>query len=74
MTDHERAVVMAYTGYAMLTGDKLNLFYEYVEKKLGRPVWTHELADPRITDELQKAAKDDFIALCRDNKDADDAT
>lgn len=69
MTDHERAVIMAYTGYAMLTGDKLNMFYEYVEKKLGRPVWTHELADPRITEELQKAAKADFVALCMDQEE-----
>ena len=46
MTDYERAVVMAYTGYAMLTGEKLKYFYEYLSEIMKRPVYTHELADP----------------------------
>ena len=38
MTDRERAIVMAYTGIVMLCGDKLDIFYEYVSEKLGRPI------------------------------------
>ena len=30
MTDTERAIVMAYTGVCMLTGDKLEIFYKYI--------------------------------------------
>lgn len=71
MNDRERAVIMAYTGYAMLCGDKLNLFYEYVSEKIGHPVYTHELADPLIIKELHKAAKEDFIELCREQQDND---
>jgi hypothetical protein len=44
MTDRERAIVMAYTGYVMLVGNKLCEFYKYLEEILGRPIMTHELA------------------------------
>lgn len=66
MNDRERAIVMAYTGYAMLTGDKLGIFYKYVEEKLGRPIYTHELAFKEVTELIQEKAKEDFIELCKD--------
>jgi hypothetical protein len=44
MTDREKAIVSAYTGYAMLVGNKIGVFYEYLEEILGRPIMTHELA------------------------------
>ena len=62
MTDREKAIVMAYTGYCMLAGDKLKVFYEYVGELLGRPVYTHEFADP----DIQEKAADDFYKLCRE--------
>lgn len=61
MTDREKAIVMAYTGYCMLAGDKLKVFYEYVGELLGRPVYTHEFADP----DIREKAADDFYKLCR---------
>lgn len=45
MTKQERAIVMAYTGIVMLTGNNLGIYYKYLEKILGRPVWTHELGE-----------------------------
>lgn len=65
MTDTERAIVMAYTGVCMLTGDRLEIFYKYIEELLGRPVWTHELADKNVMNEIKERSKSDFIALCR---------
>lgn len=62
MTDREKAIVMAYTGYCMLAGDKLKVFYEYVGELLGRPVYTHEFADP----DIRERASDDFYKLCRE--------
>lgn len=62
MTDREKAIVMAYTGYCMLAGDKLKVFYEYVGELLGRPVYTHEFADP----DIQEKASNDFYKLCRE--------
>lgn len=64
MTDREKAIVMAYTGACMLTGDKLQIFHKYVEKIMGRPIWTHEMA--QLADEIKEKSKDDFIALCAD--------
>ena len=62
MTDREKAIVMAYTGYCMLAGDKLKVFYEYVGELLGRPVYTHEFADP----DIREKATNDFYKLCRE--------
>lgn len=62
MTDRERAIVMAYTGVAMLVGDKLCVFYDYVSEKLGRPVMTHELYSQ--ADMIKELVKEDFLGLC----------
>ena len=61
MTDREKAIVMAYTGIAMLSGDKIKEFYKYLDELYGRPVYTHEIA---IID-IPSKAKKDFIELCR---------
>ena len=65
MTDREKAIVMAYTGRTMLAGDKLGIFYKYVQEKLGRSVMTHELAYQEVQDAIEEAAKKDFIAIAK---------
>ena len=65
MTDREKAIVMAYTGCTMLAGDKLGIYYEYVQEKLGRSVITHELAYQEVQDAIAEAAKEDFIAIAK---------
>lgn len=67
MTDREKAIVMAYTGYTMLTGDKLGLYYQYIQGKVGRPVMTHELAEKPMQETIQTLSKPDFVELCRTN-------
>lgn len=62
MTDRERAVIMAYTGFVMLAGDKLEIYYKYVESLLGFSVWTHEFLT--YADEIKERAKPDFLKLC----------
>lgn len=64
MTDREKAIVMAFTGYAMLTGDKLGVYYKYIEEKLGRPVMTHELAEKSVQETIHIFSQPDFIELC----------
>lgn len=61
MTYHEKIVVSAYTGYLMCDFADM---HEYIEKKLGRPVWTHEMADEDIQEAIRNAVHPDFIALC----------
>lgn len=64
MTDKERAIIMAYTGIAMLTGDKFSIFHKYIEDILGRPVYTHELADKSVWDDIKNKSSMDFLKLC----------
>lgn len=62
MTDREKAIVMAYTGVTMLTGDKFQIFHKYVEEIMGRPVQTIEMGF--IANEIKEKSKADFMALC----------
>ena len=69
MTDKEKAIVMAYTGVAMLTGEKFDIFHQYIEKLLGRPVYTHELAFKEIQDQIKEKSNEDFLKVCAQNND-----
>lgn len=64
MTLKERIIVEVYTGYVMVTGDERNELYKYMNEIMGRPVFTHELADKKIADELHEKSKKDFVELC----------
>lgn len=61
MNNRERAIISAYTGKLMCDFD---YFHRYVEEKLGRPVFTHELGYIEVEDEIKAASRDDFLALC----------
>lgn len=61
MTLQERLIISAYTGTLMCDVDKL---HEYIEEVLGHPVFTHELADSSVLEEVKKRVKPDFMALC----------
>lgn len=61
MTKDEKLIVSAYTGVLMCDMGDLQ---GYIEGVLGRPVWTHELADREVMDEIKKKVKADFLALC----------
>lgn len=63
MTKRECAIIMAFTGSCMLTGDNLRTFYKYVEELMGRPVATHEIAE--LSEEIKDRSRGDFIDLCR---------
>lgn len=68
MTDREKAIVMAHTGICMLAGDKFQIFHQYVEDILGRPVQTIEIGMESIADEIKEKSREDFIALCREEQ------
>ena len=48
----------------MLVGEKFSIFHKYIEDILGRPVWTHELADHSVMEEIKEKSKSDFLELC----------
>jgi hypothetical protein len=60
MTDREKAIVMAYTGICMLTGDKFQIFHKYVEEIMGRPVYTHEMGIKAVDDEITEKGNEAF--------------
>ena len=62
MTKEEKIIVSAYTGYLLC--DSFSDVHEYVEKILGRPVWTHEFADEMIHKEIREAARSDLARIC----------
>lgn len=64
MTKQEKIIVSAYTGTLMCDFSDV---HEYIEKKLGRPVFTHEMADKVILEEIKQKTKSDFLAICEDN-------
>lgn len=61
MTTEEKIVVSAYTGYLMCDFD---LMHQYIEKVMGRPVWTHGMTGDRFTEELREKVKPDFLKIC----------
>lgn len=63
MTKRECAIIMAFTGSCMLTGENLKSFYKYIEELMGRPVMTHEIAT--LAEEIKERSRGDFIDLCR---------
>ena len=62
MTKREAVVISAYTGF--LIGDFSDV-HEYIKSILGRPVYTHELVNKFVLNEIREKSKPDFIAICR---------
>lgn len=61
MTREERIIISAYTGYLMCDfGD----VHKYIEEKMDRPVWTHEMANEEFQNILREKCKQDFLKLC----------
>lgn len=67
MTDKEKAIVMAFTGTCMLTGDKFSIFHKYIEDIIGRPVYSHEF--PYLAETIREKSRADFIALCESDNE-----
>lgn len=61
MTEKEKIIVSAYTGYLMCDFDKV---HQYIEQKLGLPVYTHELSSLNVQNEIMNKVRDDFLSLC----------
>jgi len=60
MTKREAAIVAAYTGYFIGDFDEM---HKYIEEKMGRPVFTHEMGHQPTMDKLKAKCKSDFASL-----------
>jgi hypothetical protein len=65
LTKEQAAIIGAYTG--ILCGP-FQVVQEYAERKLGRPLFTHEFGDKATMAEIKAAAREDFLALCADGE------
>ena len=60
-TKEQAIIISAYTG---IMACKFGDLQEDVEKRLGRPVWTHEFGSGTLAGEIRDMYKADFIAMC----------
>lgn len=57
----EQAIVI--TGFTGVMACSFSDFHEDVEKRLGRPVYTHEFANKELTNLVKEIYTDDFMAM-----------
>lgn len=57
----EQAIVIS--GYTMTLCCSFSDLHEEIERRLGHPVWTHELAVPETVKKVKEAFKEDFLSL-----------
>lgn len=60
MTKEEAVILSAYTGITMCSFSDI---HGYIEKILNRPVWTHQLANKELWEEIKEKAKPDFLRI-----------
>lgn len=60
LTKEQAIIISGYTGFLVCQFSDLQ---NDVEKRMGRPVWTHEFGDEDFAEELKDLYRDDFIAL-----------
>jgi hypothetical protein len=60
MTVREATIVSAYTGFLI---GSFSEFHKFVEEIMERPIWTHELMDNKIFNEIQEKAKPYYIKI-----------
>ena len=61
VTEREGAIISAYTGVLACDFDVL---HAYIEEKLGRPAFKHELASEELAARIKEVSKADFLAIC----------
>lgn len=66
MTKREAVVISAYTGVMCV---EFSDMHKYIEEIMERPVFTHELADQDVVDEIIKRAKPEFLEICENVND-----
>jgi len=55
LTKDQALIISVYTG--VLLCDNFSDLHEYIEKLAGRPVFTHEMGNTKLMDELKEKVK-----------------
>lgn len=58
MTDQEKVIFSAYTGIYIY--ENISAIHEYIESKVNRTLFSHELIDPIIQKEIREKVSSDY--------------
>jgi len=61
LTQEQAVIVTGYTGFFCCSD--FGAYHAEVEKRMGRPVWTHEMGSKEIADQIKELFRADFIAM-----------
>lgn len=61
LTVEQAIVITGFTG--IMAVESFGTFHEDAEKRLGRPVFTHEFGTEKMKQALQEAYREDFLAM-----------
>lgn len=61
LSKEQALLISAYTGFLVV--NDFSDMHQYVEKVMGRSVWTHEFADKEFNKELREKLRPDFLKL-----------
>ncbi len=61
LTKEQAIAITGFTG--VMACKSFSDFHEDVEKRLGRPVFTHEFANKKLTEEIEELYRADFMAM-----------
>jgi hypothetical protein len=65
LTREQAAIIGCYTG---ISAGPFEDIHKLAEELLGRPVWTHELANKEVWEQLKEKVKPQFIAICAERE------
>jgi hypothetical protein len=63
LTKRQAAIIGAYTGSV---AGPFSDIHEIIEEVLGRPIWTHQLIEDRIQDEIHEKFLPLFLEICHE--------
>ena len=61
----QASIISAYTGILVGPFEEM---HGYVERLLGRPIFTHEFASEALSEEIREAAKPDLMEIIRERE------
>ena len=61
LTPKQAIIITGYTG--IMAVPDFSIVHADIEKRLGRPVWTHEFASKALWEEIKEKYRKDFLSL-----------
>lgn len=61
LSKYQATVISGYTGILMI---RFADYHADVEKRVGRPVWTHEFGNKEFSKEVKSMYKEEFLSIC----------